>query len=70
MRAVRLLAILAVTACAGACASIGGALDNLCATCCLSCLNGGGPVQRDSQVPDRNETTLLAPASSIPDMSY
>lgn len=70
MRPVRLLAILTVVAAVGGCAGIGAAVDNLCATCCLSCLNGGGPVPRDSQVPDRDETLSASSPAASSAMSY
>jgi hypothetical protein len=70
MRSVRLLAILTAVAAVGGCAGIGAAVDGLCATCCLSCLNGGGPVPRDSQVPDRDDTLSASTPASAPAMPY
>ena len=69
MRTVGLLVILTAVAAVGGCAGVGAAVDNLCGTCCLSCLNGGGPVPRDSQGPDRDDT-LSAPSASASAMSY
>jgi len=69
MRTVRLLVILTAVAAVGGCAGIGAAVDNLCATCCLSCLNGGGPVPRDPQGPGR-DAPPSAPSASASAMSY
>lgn len=65
MRLVGLLAILTAVAALGGCANIGAAVDDLCVTCCLSCLNGGGrvPNETDSPPPD-DGPALAAPAPS------